>query len=242
MEVQAVIYLVRHAQTDFNREQRLQGHIDTHIDDYGRMQAAQCGSYLRKLADGLPFDGLFGSDLARCRETAEIIMEKLNSDHSLDRAPRKVYKELNSGLRERDLGPLDGMEVNDAQMLCVSMGVDYSSFGESESEAGQRMRRQFLRILSIIQKRKLRRVLIVTHSSVITRLVKWLEMRKKLLIPKEFDLKFGAVHNTGICQMWMVKDGPLVLQSYGDTSHLSRTSLNFAQGYNIDAYLPQSDA
>ena len=63
------LLLVRHGETDWNAEGRLQGHTDTPLNDYGRRQA-------RALADALAgddFEALYASDLARARETAEIL-------------------------------------------------------------------------------------------------------------------------------------------------------------------------
>jgi len=66
--------LVRHGETDWNAEGRLQGHTDRPLSDYGRKQA-------RRLADelaGSDIDAIYASDLARARETAEIVGARLH--------------------------------------------------------------------------------------------------------------------------------------------------------------------
>ncbi|MGN1180066.1 MAG: histidine phosphatase family protein [Suilimivivens sp.] len=63
------IYLIRHGETDYNKNKRIQGQCDIELNDYGRELA-------RITADGLkdvPFDIVFTSPLKRARETAEII-------------------------------------------------------------------------------------------------------------------------------------------------------------------------
>ena len=87
------LLLVRHGETDWNRDGRWQGGSDTSLNDLGRSQA-------RALAQEL--DGSIGvvysSDLSRARETAEIIAAKLGLEIRFD--PR---------LRERGFGSWEGL-------------------------------------------------------------------------------------------------------------------------------------
>jgi broad specificity phosphatase PhoE len=74
------LLLVRHGETDWNAEGRLQGHTDRPLNDYGRRQA-------RALADeleGEELDAVYSSDLVRARETAEIVAERLCLEVVLD--------------------------------------------------------------------------------------------------------------------------------------------------------------
>jgi probable phosphoglycerate mutase len=73
-----VLYFIRHGETDWNREGRLQGQTETSLNARGRRQAAIAGAHLSAVAaaDGvadlaaLPFHA---SPMARTRETIEII-------------------------------------------------------------------------------------------------------------------------------------------------------------------------
>ena len=81
------LLLVRHGETDWNADGRLQGQTDRPLSDFGRKQA-------RGLADELAaegFEAIYSSDLARARETAEIIGARLG-----------LPVELDSDLREKD--------------------------------------------------------------------------------------------------------------------------------------------
>ncbi|HVE67880.1 MAG TPA: histidine phosphatase family protein [Solirubrobacteraceae bacterium] len=89
-----MILLARHGETDDNREPiRIQGRLDTPLNDTGRAQADELG---RRLAgDGIA--ALYSSQLARARETAEIAGRHLGLEPVVD--PR---------LAEGDRGELEG--------------------------------------------------------------------------------------------------------------------------------------
>lgn len=81
---QPVLYFVRHGQTDWNAEARLQGQRDIPLNDLGRRQASQCAGILRELLtrDGRvvgDFD-FVTSPLSRARETMELIRKDLGLD------------------------------------------------------------------------------------------------------------------------------------------------------------------
>jgi len=85
------LLLVRHGETDWNRDGRWQGHSDTHLNELGRQQAERLAEEL----DGA--DVVYSSDLIRARETAEILARRLGADVRLDER-----------LRERGFGAWEG--------------------------------------------------------------------------------------------------------------------------------------
>jgi broad specificity phosphatase PhoE len=87
--VPTTIVLVRHGETDWNRERRFQGHADTELNEAGRAQAAD-------LADSLTNESLaavYTSPLRRARETAAIIAVRLR----LDVRPLDALREIHVG-------------------------------------------------------------------------------------------------------------------------------------------------
>ncbi len=64
------LYLMRHGETEWNKERRLQGQSDISLNQYGRELAAKTAKALA----GVAFDRAFSSPLARAYETARILV------------------------------------------------------------------------------------------------------------------------------------------------------------------------
>ena len=82
----ALLYLVRHGETDWNREKRWQGHHDRPLSELGRSQASAAA---RRLA-GEQLTRVYSSDLKRAWETAQMIAEVCGLDARADPALREV--------------------------------------------------------------------------------------------------------------------------------------------------------
>jgi broad specificity phosphatase PhoE len=67
----SILYLIRHGETDWNRDGRWQGHRDVPLSAAGRAQAKRLAHRLSKSEPR--FDSIFTSDLSRALETARII-------------------------------------------------------------------------------------------------------------------------------------------------------------------------
>ena len=68
-----LIYLVRHGETDWNRQRRIQGSTDIPLNETGRSQAAATGQLLGRR----DWDAIYASPLVRAFETAQIIAREL---------------------------------------------------------------------------------------------------------------------------------------------------------------------
>jgi uncharacterized phosphatase len=93
--------IVRHGQTDWNLEKRIQGSTDIPLNRLGRAQAAETGLKLT----GTRWDAVVTSPLVRALETARIIAGEL--DHP---APRIVPE-----LTERHHGDIEGLTFAERQ-------------------------------------------------------------------------------------------------------------------------------
>ena len=70
-ENKTTYFFVRHGQTDWNVQGKIQGHTDISLNDRGRQQAAA----LKRLLRDIHFSACFSSDLQRAAETASIVVE-----------------------------------------------------------------------------------------------------------------------------------------------------------------------
>ncbi len=90
------IYLIRHGQTDYNKEKRLQGDTDIPLNDYGIELAEKTAEALKDV----PFDVIYTSPLSRARRTAEIL-----------RMDRKIEIIPTNGLLEISFGEYEGLSI-----------------------------------------------------------------------------------------------------------------------------------
>lgn len=93
-----MIYLVRHGETQFNRERRIQGHVDSPLTELGVRQARAVGRLLRDLIRDPAGWRIISSPLGRARSTAEIVAGQLGSPPI----------ELDARLQEMSWGSYDG--------------------------------------------------------------------------------------------------------------------------------------
>jgi broad specificity phosphatase PhoE len=137
------ILLARHGETDWNREQRFQGWADPPLNATGREQAQALRDQLRDT----PFDAVYTSDLKRAHETAEIVAE-----------PHGVPVIANEGLREIDVGPLQGRTWPEL----------HDEYGDGEWPHGETREQHHARVhdalLSIARRHAGQRILVVTHG------------------------------------------------------------------------------
>jgi probable phosphoglycerate mutase len=97
------LILVRHGETDWNRDRRIQGSTDIPLNDTGRAQARDAAATLRETLDPALPAVVVASDLSRARETGEIIAAELGLP-----APH-LYPEL----RERGYGVAEGLSIEE---------------------------------------------------------------------------------------------------------------------------------
>jgi broad specificity phosphatase PhoE len=90
------LYLVRHGETDWNRQRRIQGLTDIPLNETGREQARATGMLLARRH----WDAIYASPLSRARETAEIIAAEVGLPHPT----------LLDALVERNYGSTEGLD------------------------------------------------------------------------------------------------------------------------------------
>jgi probable phosphoglycerate mutase len=154
---ETTLIVIRHGETPWNREKRMQGTTDTQLSDIGLAQARALG---RRLA-GRGFAALYTSDLARARDTARAIAEHAGRDFVTD--PR---------LQERRFGIFEGLTAGEIEerfpeehARFVSRDPDYEVPG---GECARRFSERCLGCLSEIAGRhRGEEIVVVTHGLVL---------------------------------------------------------------------------
>lgn len=136
-EGRRLVCLIRHGQTDWNLERRLQGRERVPLNEQGIEQARGCGELLFEASKlGLVISDMFSSPLSRARTTAEIIAEKLEIKNP-------VIDE--DGLIERDYGELSGLTLEERRRR-FPKGEKQAKGVESVADSAMRMKKCVCRI------------------------------------------------------------------------------------------------
>ena len=201
------LYIVRHGQTEWNAQGRIQGHTDVDLSDYGRQQAQAVAQRL----SGVTFDAAYTSDLSRSKETAQIIVgQRTMSLHSTSR------------LREFHKGVFEGLTVHeykrrypDLYQASLVNDLDFAPTG------GETIRQTSLRMAGFIADLKEQHqdetVLVVGHGGSLRSVVVAI-----MDLPLEANWKL-AMGNCSLSVFDIYPDNAVMLL-YNDTSHLNGVS------------------
>ena len=206
------LYLVRHGETEWNAEGRIQGHTDVGLSDWGRQQARAVAQRL----SGVTFDAAYSSDLSRTAETARIILAQ----------QRDLTLTATAQLRERHYGVFEGLTVAERQarypdMFAASLSNDLDfapTDGETMSQVGARM----AAFVAELRERHLEEtVLIAGHGGAL-----------RATLPALLDLPLEALWRLALdnCALSIIDTYPesdgvgAVLRLFNDTSHLNGVS------------------
>jgi broad specificity phosphatase PhoE len=109
MQAGMTLYIVRHGETDWNRDRRYQGQRDIPLNVVGRAQALRNGEALRQLLPAIAAVDFVASHLSRARETMEIMRGALG-------LPPETYT-VDERLRELSYGSWEGQLQADLPRL-----------------------------------------------------------------------------------------------------------------------------
>lgn len=159
------VLLVRHGETDWNREGRLQGWAPTALNDRGYEQARRLGA---ELADGYDIDRIVASDSLRTRETTAGVR-----DADIEPEP-----EFESAWRERGLGVYQGFTWGELESRFPAFEYDNGLLAlEERPEGGETLVDMYERVLDAwedIREGSAETTLVVTHGGPITVVLAWL--------------------------------------------------------------------
>ncbi|EGR2201722.1 histidine phosphatase family protein [Vibrio parahaemolyticus] len=103
------IFVLRHGETAFNADKKLQGHCNSSLTSKGSDQARRVGTTLKQYVENRPFR-VYSSTLGRALQTSKIVCEELNySYENLNKEPR--LKEFSLGEWEQRTIPSLEQEI-----------------------------------------------------------------------------------------------------------------------------------
>ncbi|WP_343722425.1 histidine phosphatase family protein [Herbaspirillum seropedicae] len=207
------ILLIRHGETDWNVDKRLQGHIDIGLNAAGQRQVLALGEALA--AEGI--DAVFASDLQRARDTAQAVAGAAG-----------LTVQIDAGLRERCYGAFEGLRHSeiearypDAYRQWKARDPDFRyPAGERVAET---MREFYERSVQAMQRvlasGRYGKVAIVTHGGVLECVHHWAS-QTSFAQPRTFDIFNASVNRLH----W---DGQRAhIRSWGEIGHLQRETLD----------------
>jgi len=145
------LILIRHAETDANRNYVVQGRFDNPLNEYGIKQALETGMFLRSRNE--KFDLVFSSPLKRAFNTAKLLMQGMQKTKPII---------VHQNLIERNFGDYDGQKITDEYADLIRKGNIPNMEQNGDLEL-----RVFNTLREICEKYPNKRILIVTHSHVI---------------------------------------------------------------------------
>lgn len=126
------LYVLRHGQTEYNLQRRVQGHCDSPLTPLGVEQARMAGRWLA--TQGVRFDRMCTSPLGRAVSTLEVVRKELIASGEKDLPPVEPL----DGLIERSYGPFEGGPVSDVPAELWDPGESLVPYGGEGSVALRR--------------------------------------------------------------------------------------------------------
>ena len=205
--------LIRHGETPWNAERRIQGHTDIGLDPEGVHQADLAARWLTALGERGP-QVLYSSDLLRARMTAEALSHRLS-------LPVRHLPEM----RERRYGLFEGLTYDEARQRYPD---DYAAFEHRQPDyafpqGGESLTVFSARVVGCLQRLAAlhagQTVALVTHGGVLD-IVNRFVRGNPLELPRDFHIP-----NTGL--NWVVA-GPAGwhIESWAETRHLDHGALD----------------
>lgn len=201
------ILLIRHGETAWNAERRLQGHLDIALNAEGARQAALLAAALAP--EGI--DHIVSSDLLRARQTAEAIA-----------GPRGMAVGIDPALRERCYGGFEGLLYSE---IAARFPLEFAAWQARDVDGvlplganrGETFREFYERVISAVMAHAAahpgKTVALVAHGGVLECAYR-AALGLSLETPRDFKVLNASVNR------FVVEEGVLKLLSWGEVEHL----------------------
>ena len=198
------IIAIRHGETTWNVDTRIQGQLDIPLSATGRWQAAR----LAEALSDQPLAAIYASDLARAWETARYVGQARDQE---------VIKE--AGLRERGFGDFEGKTFAEIEMLLPEQSLRWRKrdpeFAPNGGETLVALRARVLEAAARLAARHPgEQIALVGHGGVMDVLYR-AATRLEIQAPRTWDLGNAAINRL----LWTPEGFTLV--GWADTQHLT---------------------
>ena len=202
--IKTTIYLIRHGQTVWNLETRMQGHKDSPLTKIGLTQAQRLHERLRNEK----IDLIYSSESKRAYDTAKVIQGNRN-------IPFYICKEL----KEINMGKWEGMKQSDIVNNYPEAWNDFWNNPEKyvpidEGESYEKLKDRVIpEIKHIISSNQGKNIMIVTHRITLKVIMSYFKNQNIHEICNNPDIDPTSLSKISIC------NGASKILLYGDTSH-----------------------
>lgn len=201
---------IRHGETAWNTQRRLQGQLDIGLNDNGEAQARAAGRWLAREGG---IDAIYASDLSRAWRTAEHVGQAL----ALSPQPAPA-------LRERRYGLFEGLTYGEAQERYPEYYARHEArepgFVIPDGESLEQFHDRVTGCLqSLLERHRGQTLVVVLHGGVLDIINRFVR-GNPLSTPRDF-----LIPNTGL--NWVVQDGTgWHIESWAETGHLEAGALD----------------
>jgi probable phosphoglycerate mutase len=205
------IIAIRHGETAWNVDTRIQGHLDIPLNDTGRWQARRAGAALA----GETLAAVYASDLGRAFQTAQAVADVAGLPVGAD-----------VGLRERAFGTFEGKTFAEIESQWPEQALLWRKRDPAfEPAGGESLLRFRERVVATLDRLAARhpgeQIVLVGHGGVMDVLYR-AATGQELQAPRTW-----ALGNAAINRLLWTPDG-LTLVGWADTSHLDGAALDEA--------------
>ena len=197
--------VVRHGETAWNAEHRVQGQLDVPLNEVGQAQAKAAAKALTREK----FDAIYSSDLSRARQTAAPTAQLFSMQVVVEK-----------DLRERHYGIFERLTYAEVKLRYPE---DYARFEARDPDyafrTGESLKDFSARSISVISRivnqHKDRNILVFTHGGVLDKLYRYVT-GLPLSAPRDF-----GIPNAGLNRIELTPEG-WQIRAWADVAHLGR--------------------
>lgn len=198
------LYLVRHGETIWNAEKRMQGHMNSDLTDQGKEQARLLGEKFATTT----FDACYTSDSPRALETAQLVTQYLPTTPVTDSRLREIGMGSWEGRTRQEIANVDGQEWH--HFWETPHLYQAKNGGETFHHLRQR---SMASIDEILLKHTDQKILIVSHRLTIKTIINQLLAQDLDALNSLADLEPNSLSSLTVTPQ------ETTILSYSDTSH-----------------------